>query len=68
MYKITVTYDGETTPSWLAQYSDELQAHEDFAKFNDCGFAKEYSTVNLFTNSGKCYTKIFYQNGKVVRR
>jgi hypothetical protein len=66
MHRITVTYDGENTPSWSAQYSDELQAHKDFAKFSDWGFADEYSTVNLFTPTGKCYTKIFYREGRRV--
>jgi hypothetical protein len=66
MYKITVTYDEATTPYFSAQYSDELQAHKEFAKFIDWGFADKYSTVNLFTPSGKCYTKIFYREGRRV--
>ena len=67
MYKITVAND--TNPiHWSKEYSDELQAHEEFAKFVDWGFADEYSTINLFTPSGKCYTKIFHRNGKVVLR
>jgi hypothetical protein len=28
----------------------------------------EYSTVNIYTNTGKCYTKIFYRDGRVVTR
>ena len=66
MYKITVNYDGNTAPNYVFQYSDELQAHKEFAKFVDWGYADEYSTVNLFTHSGKCYTKIFYREGRRV--
>ena len=64
-YKITVAYD-ENTPHFTQQYSDELQAHTEFAKFIDWGFADEYATVNLFTPSGKCYTKVFYREGRRV--
>jgi hypothetical protein len=67
MYKITVAHD-DLAPHWSKEYQDELLAHEEFAKFTDWGFADEYKTVNLFTPSGKCYTKIFYRNGKVVKR
>ena len=69
MYKITVTYDEATAPDYTFQYSDELQAHKEFAKYIDWGFANEYSTVNLSTPTGKMYTKIFYREGrKVVER
>ena len=67
MYKITVAND-ENAIHWSKEYSDELNAHEEFAKFIDWGFADEYSTINLFIPSGKCYTKIFHRNGKVVKR
>ena len=67
MYKLTVAND-ENAPHWSQEYSDELNAHEEFAKFIDWGFADEYSTINLFTPSGKCYTKIFYRSGKAVKR
>ena len=67
MYKITVAND-ENAPHWEKEYSDELNAHEEFAKFIDWGFADEYATINLFTPSGKCYTKIFHRSGKVVKR
>jgi hypothetical protein len=30
--------------------------------------ANEYSTVNIYTHTGKCYTKIFYRDGRVVTR
>lgn len=66
MYKITVRYDEEPTLRHTFQYSDELQAHKEFAKFIDWGFANEYSTVNLYTPSGKCYTKVFYREGRRV--
>jgi hypothetical protein len=69
MYKITVTYDSNPVPIGIYSYSDELQAHKEFAKFIDWGFADEYSTVNLSTPTGKMYTKIFYREGrKVVER
>jgi hypothetical protein len=67
MYKITVAYDSEPI-HFTQKYSDELQAHKEFAKYIDWGFADEYSTVNLHTPSGKCYTKIFHRNGKVVEK
>jgi hypothetical protein len=68
MYKITVAYDSQPI-HWTEKYSDELQAHKEFAKFLDWGFADEYSTVNLHTPSGKCYTKIFYRKDrKIVER
>ena len=67
MYKITVAND-ENAPHWSQEYSHELNAHEEFAKFIDWGFADEYATINLFTPSGKCYTKIFHRSGKVVKR
>jgi len=66
MYKITVTYDESPTPYGVFQYADELQAHKEFAKFIDWGFANEHSTVNLFTPTGKCYTKIFYRKDRRV--
>ena len=50
MYKITVAND-ENAPHWSQEYSDELNAHEEFAKFIDCGFADEYATINLFTSN-----------------
>ncbi len=65
MYKITLAYD-ENAPHWQNTYSDELEAHTEFSKFIDWGFADEYATVNLFTPSGKCYTKIFYREGRRV--
>ena len=66
MYKITCTYDSNPATTMTFTYSDELHAHKQFAKFIDWGFADEYSTINLFTPSGKCYTKIFYREGRRV--
>jgi hypothetical protein len=66
MYKITVTYDEAVTPNYAFQYSDELQAHKEFAKYIDWGFADEYSTVNLYTPTGKCYTKVLYRKDRKV--
>jgi hypothetical protein len=65
MYKITIAYD-EKPIHWTKEYSDELEAHKSFAGFTDWGFADEYSTVNLYTPSLKCYTKIFYREGRRV--
>ena len=64
-YTITVSYD-EQPAHFAKQYSDELEAHVEFAKYIDWGFANEYSTVNLYTPSLKCYTKIFYREGRRV--
>ena len=52
-YKITVAYDEQPAHATFT-YADELQAHTEFAKYIDWGFADEYATVNLFTPSGKC--------------
>mgnify|MGYP003329460715 FL=1 len=65
MYKITCAYD-ESPIHWTQEISDELEAHKEFAKYVDWGFADEYATVNLYTPSGKCYTKIFYREGRRV--
>ncbi|NDA95699.1 MAG: hypothetical protein EBY03_06150 [Actinobacteria bacterium] len=65
MYKITVSYD-EQPAHFTQQIADELEAHKSFASYTDWGFAMDYSTVNLFTPSGKCYTKIFYREGRRV--
>jgi hypothetical protein len=65
MYKITIAYD-QSPVHWTKEYSDELEAHTEFSKFVDWGFADEYSTVNLYTPSGKCYTKLFYREGRRV--
>jgi len=67
MYKLTMSYDSNA-PHWNKEFTDELEAHEAFASFLDWGFADEYATVNLFTPSGKCYTKIFYREGRRVVR
>jgi hypothetical protein len=44
----------------------EYAAWENFFMFKDWGLANEYSTVNLYTPTGKCYTKVFYRDGRVV--
>lgn len=66
MYKITCTYDENTTPVFIAEYSDALEAFEEFGKFIDWGFADKYSTVNLTMPTGKMYTRIFYREGRKV--
>ena len=65
MYKISVAYD-ENAPHFTNTYSDELQAHKEFAKFIDWGFANEYSTVNLYNSELKCFTRHFYREGRKV--
>jgi hypothetical protein len=32
----------------------------------DATIADKFSTVNLYTPSGKCYTKVFYREGRKV--
>ena len=65
MHKITLAYD-ENAPHWEKEYQDEFEAWKDFFAFVDWGFANEYSTVNLYTPALKCYTKIFYREGRKV--
>jgi hypothetical protein len=65
MYKITLAYD-ENAPHWSKEYSDEMEAWKDFFAFVDWGFADKYSTVNIYTPALKCYTKIFYREGRKV--
>jgi hypothetical protein len=66
MYKITCTYDESSVPVGIWEYSDALQAFEEFAKFVDWGFADKYSTVNLTMPTGKMYTRVFYREGRKV--
>ena len=65
MYQISVSYD-ENPVHWSKNYYDELEAHQEFAKFVDHGFANEFATVNLQTPSLKMYTKVIYRGGKVT--
>jgi hypothetical protein len=65
MYKITCAYDSNA-PHWSAEYENEFGAWENFFLFTDWGMANEYSTVNLYTPAGKCYTKVFYRTGMVA--
>ena len=65
MYKLTCAYDSNT-PHWSAEYESEFGAWENFFLFTDWGMADEYSTVNLYTPTGKCYTKVFYRSGMVA--
>ena len=65
MYKITVANDSEPI-HFINTYSDEMKAWEAFFEFVDWGFANEYSTVNIYTPVGKCYTKLFYREGRKV--
>lgn len=67
MFQISVSYDSKPI-HWNKNYADALEAFTAFLSFEDWGFADEYSTVNLMTNTGKMYTKIFYRDGKVVTR
>ena len=65
MYKLTMAYD-EFSPHWTKQYADEKEAWKEFFAHTDWGFADEFATLNLYTPSGKCYTKIFYREGRKV--
>lgn len=67
MYKITVANDGNSV-NWEKTYSDALPAFTEYLKFIDWGFADEYRTVNLFMPDGKCYTKTFYRDGRVITK
>jgi len=68
-YKLTIRYDENPEAVWESEIIDEKNAWTQFLSIKDWGFADEYSTVNLYTPSLKCYTKIFYREGrKVVER
>jgi hypothetical protein len=64
-YLITSAHDGEA-PHWEQRYEKEYGAWENFFLFKDHGMAKEYRTVNIYTPTGKCYTKLFFRDGRVV--
>jgi len=65
-YRLTVRYDEQSDYEWDAEIVDEKNAWKQFFSFEDWGFADKFSTVNLYTPSGKCYTKIFYREGRKV--
>jgi hypothetical protein len=66
MWKITLAYD-ENAPHWQHEYENEFEAWNEYFKFVDWGFADEYATLNMYTPSLKCFTKVFYrQDRKVV--
>lgn len=67
-YKVTCQYDYEESPHWVGKYEDEFEAWRNFFLFTDWGMANEYSIVNIFTPTGKAYTKVFYRDGRVVTR
>ena len=67
MYQISVSYDSKPI-HFNKNYADALEAFTEFNKFNDWGWANEYSTVNLMTPTGKMYTKNFYRTGLVVTK
>ena len=68
-YRLTVRYDENPELVWDSEIADEKIAWREFFSFKDWAFANEFSTVNLYTPSGKCYTKILYREGrKVVER
>jgi hypothetical protein len=67
-YLVSCQYDYEESPHWKQRYESEFDAWKSFFSFTDWGMANEYSTVNIYTNTGKCYTKIFYRDGRVVTR
>ena len=65
-YVVTSAYDGKE-PHWTQRYEKEYGAWEVFFQCVDWGFANEYRTVNLYTPTGKCYTKIFYRKDREVK-
>ena len=65
-YRLTVRYDENPELVWDSEIADEKIAWNEFFLFKDWGFANEFSTVNLYTPSGKCYTKIFYREDRRV--
>lgn len=67
-YAVSCQYDYEESPHWTKRYESEFEAWKDFFSFTDWGMANEYSTVNIYTPTGKCYTKVFYRDGKVVTK
>ena len=64
-YVVTCQYDFEESPHWTGRYETEFGAWENIFLFKEWVMANEYSTVNIYTPTGKCYTKIFYRNGEV---
>jgi hypothetical protein len=64
-YVVTCAYDGNV-PHWEQRYENEFGAWESFFRFTDWGMADEYSTVNIYTPTGKCHTKLFYRDGRVT--
>ena len=64
-YVVTCAYDGNV-PHWEQRYENEFGAWESFFRFTDWGLADEYSTVNIYTPTGKCHTKLFYRDGRVT--
>ena len=64
-YLVTCQYDYMEKPHWEQRYESEFGAWESFFRFTDWGMANEYSTVNIYTPTGKCYTKVFYRDGRV---
>ena len=66
LYSVTCTYDGDKSPHWTGRFNNALDAVDTYNKFVDWGLANEYSTVNLYTPAGKCYTKVFYRSGMVA--
>ena len=64
-YKLTATYDEQSSPHYTATYDNAVDAVNSFNKCVDWGFANEYATYNLYEPSGKCHTKIFWRDGKV---
>lgn len=63
-FKLTTWHDGALVSTLTL--GSAIDAVETFAKCSDYGMAKEYAQYNLFEPNGKCHTKTFYRNGKVV--
>ena len=56
-YIITVSRDGEDIPRSLISFDTRKEALEGYDKYEDAGFAKEYTTVSLYEPDGKINTK-----------
>ena len=61
-YIITVSRDGEDIPRSLISFDTRKEALEGYDKYEDAGFAKEYTTVSLYEPDGKINTKTLKRN------
>ena len=68
MYKVIAIDDPTATNGtrWEKDCESLQEAVDVYEGFTDWGFANEFSTVNIYTPAGKCYTKVFYREGRRV--